>query len=132
LVVKTSAGTNSEWHRLWKCACDCGKTRIVTASALKRGNTRSCGCLRNETSTRTARARATHGLSKTYIGRAYFNLKYRAANLGIPFLFSSIPQLAAAVGPRPSPEHVLTIAANLEPVRGGNVVWATRREVFFR
>jgi hypothetical protein len=132
LLVISPAGSNREWHKVWKARCDCGKTRNVTSSALKTGRTRSCGCLRNEISARKLRARATHGLTHTYVGRAYWNLRYRAANLGIPFLFESLSQFAAALGPRPSAEHVVTIAANLEPVRTGNVVWATRREIFFR
>lgn len=29
----------------WKCRCDCGNTTVVGSSALKRGVTKSCGCL---------------------------------------------------------------------------------------
>ena len=32
----------------WLCQCDCGCTKKVTGSALKRHNTRSCGCLHKE------------------------------------------------------------------------------------
>lgn len=30
---------------VWKCDCDCGGTKEATASDLKRGSVRSCGCL---------------------------------------------------------------------------------------
>jgi hypothetical protein len=30
----------------WKCACDCGRTHIVKASSLTKGDSKSCGCLR--------------------------------------------------------------------------------------
>ena len=30
----------------WLCDCSCGNTKIVTPSALRSGNTQSCGCLR--------------------------------------------------------------------------------------
>lgn len=32
----------------WKVRCDCGTEFIVTAECVKRGTTRSCGCLRAE------------------------------------------------------------------------------------
>ncbi len=32
----------------WKCQCDCGNTIIVSAGSLKKGHTKSCGCLRKE------------------------------------------------------------------------------------
>ena len=33
----------------WRCKCDCGKEVITTGNSLKRGNTKSCGCLQEET-----------------------------------------------------------------------------------
>lgn len=32
----------------WLCQCICGKKKIVGAAALKRGRTKSCGCLRKD------------------------------------------------------------------------------------
>lgn len=29
----------------WKCLCECGKTTIVLGINLRRGSTKSCGCL---------------------------------------------------------------------------------------
>ena len=34
----------------WECQCDCGNKIIVIGNSLKRGFTKSCGCLHNETS----------------------------------------------------------------------------------
>lgn len=33
---------------VWRCRCDCGNESLVSANALKEGNTRSCGCLKKE------------------------------------------------------------------------------------
>ena len=32
----------------WRCRCDCGNETVVTSAALVSGNTRSCGCIKNE------------------------------------------------------------------------------------
>lgn len=32
----------------WKCQCDCGKIVYKNAADLKRGSTKSCGCLKSE------------------------------------------------------------------------------------
>lgn len=33
---------------IWECKCDCGNTAFVIGANLKRGSTKSCGCLRKE------------------------------------------------------------------------------------
>jgi hypothetical protein len=33
------------YRRRWKCACDCGAEADVATDTLKRGKTKSCGCL---------------------------------------------------------------------------------------
>lgn len=34
----------------WECKCDCGNTCIVSSGELRKGQTKSCGCLRKEVS----------------------------------------------------------------------------------
>lgn len=48
LVVIEYAGTNNWRNALWLCLCDCGIKVIVTGPSLSRGNTKSCGCLKNK------------------------------------------------------------------------------------
>ena len=36
---------NGSHEPTWKCQCDCGRTTVVNGGALKRGTTKSCGCL---------------------------------------------------------------------------------------
>lgn len=48
-------------QRRWICRCDCGNERLVYVESLRRGLSKSCGCLSRETSAAILRARATHG-----------------------------------------------------------------------
>ena len=38
----------------WRCKCDRGKEKIVRASVLKNGKTKSCGCLQKERASQAA------------------------------------------------------------------------------
>jgi hypothetical protein len=49
LTVIERAGKNKHKHTLWRCGCECGNTCIVIGSHLRTGNTKSCGCLSDET-----------------------------------------------------------------------------------
>ena len=39
---------NGRKHPQWLCKCDCGNQAVVGSQELKSGNTKSCGCIRNE------------------------------------------------------------------------------------
>lgn len=56
IVEKTKSGNR------WLCSCECGNKTIVVSSELRRGSTKSCGCLRKELSKIKS---TTHGLSYT-------------------------------------------------------------------
>lgn len=32
----------------WSCKCECGESVVVSGASLRKGNTKSCGCLRNQ------------------------------------------------------------------------------------
>lgn len=63
LVVIQRGGTykhpyNTYWTQpIWLCQCDCGETCFVNGQNLKQGRTRSCGCLRRETSSAIGKSR---------------------------------------------------------------------------
>ena len=40
---------DKHYHKYYECICDCGNKTIVNESNLKRGLTKSCGCLQSET-----------------------------------------------------------------------------------
>jgi hypothetical protein len=48
LTVLKRAGSNSHQKALWECKCDCGKLVDVVTSSLRRGDTKSCGCIIKE------------------------------------------------------------------------------------
>ena len=50
LTVINQTGLNKKKQALWLCKCDCGNFCIVNGIDLRRGHTRSCGCLMKETS----------------------------------------------------------------------------------
>jgi hypothetical protein len=48
LVVKFSH-INRHRKAIWECVCDCGEVRVVCGNNLRSGISRSCGCLKIET-----------------------------------------------------------------------------------
>lgn len=56
LTVTGYAGSDSKGQAMWYCDCECGtKGVIVKGPNLRRGLTKSCGCLRRETGKRNAK-----------------------------------------------------------------------------
>lgn len=47
LTVISFAGIKHK-QAAWNCLCECGRVTVVCSQSLKRGGTRSCGCLRDE------------------------------------------------------------------------------------
>lgn len=65
----------------WKCSCDCGGLSYVYTANLNRGNTLSCGCVRNIKSSKRA---TKHGLFGTQIHRSWMNIKRRCFDKKYP------------------------------------------------
>lgn len=76
-IEETKLGGNSAWV----CRCDCGQTKAVRSGHLLSGATRSCGCLKRETS---SAIRIQHGFAR--MGnvrreyRTWQNMKSRCDN----------------------------------------------------
>ena len=71
--------SNGKIIRRWKCKCDCGNEKVIRETELRRGHTRSCGCLQKEIASSLNK---THGLSRK-CGRLYplwKSIKYRCYN----------------------------------------------------
>lgn len=50
-------GKSDKGGRYWDCLCSCGETKSVNSCALVGGKTKSCGCLRKETTSISSKAR---------------------------------------------------------------------------
>ena len=45
LVVSENPKRTNNRSVKWNCVCDCGRKKVISAATLRRGNTKSCGCL---------------------------------------------------------------------------------------
>ncbi len=57
----------------WLCLCDCGNETVVRKGNLQRGQTKSCGCLHQDTT-------VVHGLCKHPLYYIYYAMKNRCYN----------------------------------------------------
>lgn len=67
LTVIDRAPNRGQFVR-WNCLCTCGNAKTVDASDLRKGRTRSCGCLHSES---VKQKQTTHGHSGTTRTREY-------------------------------------------------------------
>lgn len=54
LVAIKEAGYANNHSMIWECECDCGNIVFVTTGDLRHGSTKSCGCLRVDSSRKNA------------------------------------------------------------------------------
>lgn len=73
---------NDEWQcAQFLCRCDCGTERVVLASTLRRGTSKSCGCLQKEATL----ARITkHGMHQSRTYHIWEDMIQRTTNPNVP------------------------------------------------
>ena len=69
-VISKPGCTNARWL----CKCACGNEITVLGTTLRRGESKSCGCLRADLSKGKM---TTHGKSNDRIARIWYNMKNR-------------------------------------------------------
>lgn len=118
---------------VWSCRCECGGTASVMTSNLKKGNTRSCGCLHKQQMT-------LHGKSSTRLYRVWQSMLQRCSNpnasryaeyggrgIKVCHRWQKFENFLADVGERPEGTSLdrINVNGDYEP---GNVRWATIAE----
>ena len=76
-VMDRESPKSKKTKGLWVCKCECGNVIKVNTSALKSGNTTSCGCKRKET---LRQLRTKHGESNTRLYNVWSDMKKRCYN----------------------------------------------------
>ena len=77
LTILSRAPNKPNGRTAWYCVCDCGNQCIVGTKELKNGDTRSCGCLRDDLMTINLLGKTFGKL--TVINRAENNVDYDGA-----------------------------------------------------
>ena len=75
-VISEAERVGNERPR-WKCVCECGAETVVDGRELRRGNTRSCGCLQIDN---TKKANTKHGQNKSRTYRIWVGMLTRCRN----------------------------------------------------
>lgn len=73
LRVLNPAGHAKNGNALWLCQCDCGNSTVADSYRLRHGMTRSCGCLRQESSRKSSQHNAAFLQQQHNHGKYLFN-----------------------------------------------------------
>ena len=136
LTAKWPAGIRGRQWR-WLCLCICGRLKVVLASSLLRGHTRSCGCFQIDRA-RIHGHKCNQSESRTYI--SWKHMKARCQNIkatdwkrygkrGVTVCvnWQEFPGFLADMGLRPPGTSLdrMNNNGNYEPA---NCRWATAKE----
>lgn len=81
LTVTGPAPDIKKSYRMWFCLCDCGVKKAISQNHLRRGSTKSCGCL---SSTEMLRQRSTkHGKYGQPIWAVWASMKQRCSDMSV-------------------------------------------------
>lgn len=122
----------------WKCECLCGKSSEVASSSLRRGFTKSCGCLMREVR-ESGDSTRKHGMRHSKEYEAWRHMRSRCTKTydisyprygarGIKVCarwMESFEAFLEDVGPSPSPRHSIERLDSDGDYEPNNCTWAT-------
>jgi len=142
LVISESPHAKNQGTR-WLCMCECGNETIVYGNFLKRGLTKSCGCLHKEIAAKVNTIHGNSGKETTPEYTCWLAIKSRCYNENNPAYnnyggrgikvcdrwLESFENFYKDVGDRPTAKHSLdrypNVNGDYEP---NNVRWATEQQ----
>ena len=129
----------------WNCKCECGSIKSIIYDHLKSENTKSCGCIRKENTSKIGKANKTHGYSKlkqfseynswqTMIQRCYNKnhdnyLIYGAKNITVcERWLNSFENFIEDMGNRPNKNYTIDRINNKGNYEPSNCRWSSKEE----
>jgi len=132
LTVISRNGTSLHGAILWNCLCDCGTECVANGDSIKKGNTKSCGCLKYTLNGESTRDGSLYKSWRAMMRRCYeenhqaFH-RYGARGIFVCERWHDYSNFAADLGVRPEGLE-LDRKDNDGPYSPENCKWSTKSE----
>lgn len=118
LTVISDCGKDLHGNLKWICICDCGESKVVVGTNLRRKLIVSCGCYRNQKAKETlTKLNTTHGQSYTRQYKTFIATKYEMAQKKQTPKWANLEKIKEIYINRPNGCHV----DHIIPLQGNNV-----------